>query len=188
MEGQRRQRRLIDRSVLRRAFGVLGPTEAVWSLASFLVVLVLGGWRLGEAPSAALLSTASGTGFAAIVLGQLANAFACRSESRWVGAGGPAGIFRGNRLLLLALTVEIALLIAFLTVPPLPELLGGSLPAAAGWGLALLAIPVLWSADTVDKLVRARRRARVRRRDGAPGLDRSLSGRPPDRLNRAAAS
>ena len=72
--------------VLVRAFGVLGPTEAVVSLTAFVLVLSVGGWRWGETPGAALLATASGTAFAAIVLGQLANAFACRSETRTVSA------------------------------------------------------------------------------------------------------
>jgi calcium-translocating P-type ATPase len=156
MEGQRRQRRLIDGSVLRRAFGVLGPTEAVWSLGAFLVVLVLGGWRLGEAPSAALLSTASGTGFAAIVLGQLANAFACRSESRWVGRTG----LRGNRLLLLAVGIEVLTLLCLVGLPPLADLLGGGWPSPLGWLLAGAAVPLVVAVDALDKA----RRARLRRR------------------------
>ena len=37
-------------------------------------------------PQASLLAAASGTAFSTIVLGQLANAFACRSEHRAVGS------------------------------------------------------------------------------------------------------
>ena len=84
MVGRMQVRSLADRRVLVRAFGVLGPTEALVSLTAFLVVLSLGGWRWGATPDAALLATASGTAFAAIALGQLANSFACRSESRIV--------------------------------------------------------------------------------------------------------
>ncbi|WP_456789318.1 cation-translocating P-type ATPase C-terminal domain-containing protein [Cellulomonas sp. P5_C5] len=81
MEGRRAQA-LVDHVVLRRAFAVLGPAEAVASIGAFLVVLVMGGWSLGEVPSAALPAAASGVAFSGIVLGQLANAYACRSECR----------------------------------------------------------------------------------------------------------
>lgn len=60
----------------------------------------------GATPHPALLATASGTAFAAIVLGHLANAVACRSETRWVGRVG----IRGNRLLLYAVVVELGML------------------------------------------------------------------------------
>jgi magnesium-transporting ATPase (P-type) len=86
---------LIDRTVLRRVFGVLGPTEAVAEMGAFLGVLFAGGWALGHEPDGELLAVASGTAFAAVVLGQLANALACRSSSRSVLRMG----LRGNRLL-----------------------------------------------------------------------------------------
>ncbi|MGN6610842.1 MAG: cation-translocating P-type ATPase [Angustibacter sp.] len=152
MVGRRRQRSLIDRSVAARAFGVLGPAEAVGSMSAFVAVLLLGGWHLGTEPSAPLLATASGTAFTAVVLGQLANAFACRSETRSIGRVG----LRGNRLLLIAVAVELATLLAFLVVPPLPELLGGRLPSATGWCLALLTAPLVLAADTAAKAARRR--------------------------------
>lgn len=52
------------------------------------------------------LATASGTAFTTVVLGQMATAFACRSEVRWVGRLN----WRGNPLLLGAVAVEIAAL------------------------------------------------------------------------------
>lgn len=153
MEGARRGRRLIDSQLLRRAFGVLGLTEAGWSLAAFLTVLVLGGWRIGQDPAPTLLATASGTAFAAIVLGQLANVFACRSETRWVGRTG----LRGNPLLLLAVGIEAVTLLCLVGVPPLADLLGGGWPSPLGWLLAAGAVPAVLGADTLHKLVRSRR-------------------------------
>ncbi|NMM31468.1 MAG: cation-transporting P-type ATPase, partial [Cellulomonas sp.] len=143
---------LMNNRVLGRAFGVLGPVEAFTSMAGFLVVLNMGGWSFGETPDATLLASASGTAFAAIVLGQLANAFACRSETRWVGATG----FRGNRLLLTAVAVEAVMLMVFVGVPPLARLLGGALPDGTGWLLAAAAIPAVWMADTLMKVLRRR--------------------------------
>ncbi len=155
---------LIDRRVLRRAFGVLGPTEVVVSLGAFTVVLLAGGWRWGTEPGAELLATASGTAFTAIVLGQLANAFACRSETRPGFRLDP----RTNRLLLFAVSVELVLLLVFLTVPPLPELLDGTLPTGLGWALAVLAVPTVLLVDAADKARRARR--------GATGDGRGSAG------------
>ncbi len=120
---------LIDRRVLGRAFGVLGPAEAVGSLATFTAVLVAGGWGWGREPDAALLATASGSAFAAIAVGQLANAVACRS------AGTPAwrmGL-AGNRTLQWAVLFELALCGALLGVPPVADQLGGTWPSALGW-------------------------------------------------------
>jgi magnesium-transporting ATPase (P-type) len=70
---------LIDRGVVTRAFGVLGPAEVLASLGAFTAVLLAGGWTWGRIPDTGLLTAASGTAFAAIVLGELANAL--RSET-----------------------------------------------------------------------------------------------------------
>lgn len=153
MRGPLRAGGLIDRRVVGRAFGVLGPVEGATAMLAFGLVLFAGGWRFGTVPEPELFATASGTAFTAIVLGQLANAFACRSESRWVGRVG----LRGNPLLLYAVGFELAVLWVFLLVPPLPELLGGTLPGPLGWALAAVAIPAVWLADTVHKALRHRR-------------------------------
>jgi calcium-translocating P-type ATPase len=151
--------KLVDLPMLRRAFIILGPTEATVALVTFTAVLAAGGWRWGAMPSETLLGTASGSAFAAIVLGQLANAFACRSETR------PVYRIRllGNRLLLLAVGVELIALLAFLALPPLPSVLGGTMPSPYGWILAVLAVPAVLSIDTVQKVLHAywiRRRGR----------------------------
>ncbi|QYC40251.1 Calcium-transporting ATPase [Nonomuraea coxensis DSM 45129] len=153
MRGPARAGGLIDRRLLVRVFGVLGPAQAIAEMAAFLGVLLLSGWHLGAAPDAGVLGAASGAAFAAVVLGQLVNAFACRSESRWIGR------LRGraNPLLLGAVAFEAVLLLVFLGVPPVAGLLGGTFPGPAGWALALLAIPVMVAADTAHKTWRASR-------------------------------
>ncbi|MEU7457010.1 cation-translocating P-type ATPase [Streptosporangium roseum] len=152
MHGPARAGSLVDRRLLRRVFGVLGPAEAVVEMAGFVTVLMLGGWVFGAEPSPELLAAASGTAFAAVVLGQLANAFACRSETRW------AGHLRwtGNPLLLWAVAIEVVLLLIFLGLPPLTSLLGGSFPSPAGWALAALAVPAVVAADTLHKAIQTR--------------------------------
>ena len=150
--GRMRAGGLISRSLLGRVFGVLGPAEAVVEMSAFIAVLLAGGWTWGQTPSTALLATASGTAFSTVVLGQLATAFACRSESRWVGRLD----WRGNPLLLGAVAVEVAVLFLFIGMPPIARLLGGSFPPALGWLVAVLVIPAVFFADALHKAIRAR--------------------------------
>jgi magnesium-transporting ATPase (P-type) len=147
LDGPPRIRRLIDAGLARRALGVLGPAEAVVEMGAFWMVLTNGGWVWGATPSGALLAAASGTAFTAVVLGQLANAFACRSETRWAGRLDP----RGNPLLLGAVGVELGLLAVFLGVPAIADALGGAVPPALGWVGAAAAIPVVIGADAAHK-------------------------------------
>ncbi len=142
---------LVDRPLLTRVFGVLGPAEALVEMLAFAGVLLAGGWVWAAEPSASVLATASGTAFAAVVLGQLANALACRSAVR------PLGLWmvRGNPLLLWAVGVEVLALAAFLWLPPLPDLLGGSAPSPLGWALAAIAVPAVLLADAAHKRLSA---------------------------------
>lgn len=159
MEGPRRRERVASGSVLRRAFLVLGPIEAVAAVAAFLWVLTGGGWSLGETPDAALLARASGTAFAVIAVAQVANAFACRSEARPAWRIDP----RRNPLVSAAVAVELVLLAAFLGLPWLAEMLGGSWPSGEGWLWALGAGLVLLLGDWLHKVWRgARRRSTTR--------------------------
>ena len=151
------RRHLIDRALLVRVFGVLGPTEALAEMTAFVVALVAAGWRPGRAfPTGHALMAASGAAFAAVIIGQAGNAFACRSATR-----SPARLgWRSNRLLLWGVAVELVALIAVLIVPPAARFLGQAFPPWAGLACALLAAPLVLLADGVHKGVRARRRAR----------------------------
>jgi magnesium-transporting ATPase (P-type) len=145
LRGRPRTGALIDRRMLTRVFGVLGPAEATVEMAAATAVLLAGGWAWGMSPSPALLATASGTAFTAVVLGQLANAFACRSETRSVVRVG----WRGNPLLLGAVVV-------FLGVPPVAHALGHEPPTLLGALAAGCAIPAVLAADTAAKAIAAR--------------------------------
>ena len=151
LEG-RHLRSLVDRALLQRAFAALGATEAVASMAAFVVVLLHGGWRWGETPSTELLAVASGTAFAAIALAQMANAFACRSTVR------PVWRLRllGNPLVMVAVVAELALLLVFLGLPPVADVLGGSWPTPLGWLLAAAAGVALLLVDGIVKAAAAK--------------------------------
>jgi hypothetical protein len=116
--------------------------------------MVGAGWRPGMTfPGGDTLLAASGATFTAVVIGQTANAFACRSTSRWPGAVG----WRGNRLLIGAVVIELAVTAAFMFITPVATVLGHSPPTAAGWAVALLAAPAVLAADLLDKRLRDER-------------------------------
>ena len=137
------KRHLLDGALLRRVFGVLGPCQAAVEMLAFLAVLVTAGWRWGETPPAEVMFAASGAAFAAVVLGQVGNAFACRSTSLWSGARG----WISNRFLVVSIGLEMALLAAFLGIPAVATLLHQAPPPLVGWAIALLAGPVVLAAN-----------------------------------------
>jgi magnesium-transporting ATPase (P-type) len=153
MRGKDRSHPLISRSLLTRAFGVLGPVEAAVSLAGFAVVLLLGGWTWGQTPPSALLAVASGTAFATIAAAQMVNAFACRSETVPPWSLPPFA----NRALIVAVAVDFVLVACFLGIPALAGLLGGTWPTPIGWLFVLLGGVALLTADALHKAVRRRR-------------------------------
>jgi magnesium-transporting ATPase (P-type) len=148
---------LLDRNVLRRVFGVLGATEAAVAMAAFFAVYLAAGWRPGQTfAEGPTLLAASGATFAAIVLGQAANAFACRSSTRQ-----PFALrLRTNPLLVIAVAVELGLLGAFVWFPPLARLLDQAPPTGIGWLVAAMAPVALLAMDAADKGFRRRSKKR----------------------------
>ena len=140
---------LLNRGVLLRAFAWLGPIEAFVSIGVALAIAAVQlGWRPG-APiprSDSATATMSGCLFAAIVLMHTANAFGCRSDTRSALVD-----VTGNRLLLIAVSVEVATLAVFLYVPFISQALGGTAPAGAGWLIVLTTPIVLIGAEEVRK-------------------------------------
>jgi magnesium-transporting ATPase (P-type) len=162
---------LLDRQMFSRVFGVLGPVEAIVEMAAFLAVFLVAGWRPGDTfPGGDTLLAASGAAFSAVVLGQVANAFACRST---VAPPWRLG-WTTNRLLLGAVVAELAMLAGFLFVPRVADLLDHAPPTVAGFAVALLAVPALLAADATHKAVARRARRAAGRPFGSGG--RPLAG------------
>lgn len=158
LEGPPVRGRLMNRTVLRRAFGVLGPLEAALSLAAFVVSLLALGWRPANPfPTGHDLAAASGAAFITVVFAQTANVFACRSSSRWPGALGWAT----NRLLVPAALIGLAFSLLELWVPPIAKLLRQWNPPLWGWVVAFASMPVLLAVDALDKQLRRRRQLRT---------------------------
>lgn len=147
MDGARKTVNVVDGPLLRRALLVLGPAEALLSMAAFVTVLVQGGWRFGDDPNPAIMGVASGAAFAVIAIAQMANAFVCRSETRAAWTINP----RTNPFVVAAVVVEAVLLIVFLSVPWLAGLLGGHWPTGIGWTFCLLAAVSMPLVDAVHK-------------------------------------
>lgn len=135
-----------------RAFGVLDPTEALVSLSAFLATFLAAGWRPGAAfPGGTIALQASGAAFAAVVIGQTANAWACRSArlTPW-----RLGWF-GNRLVVLGAGVELVVGAAFLGIPILAVALDQATPTLVGATVALAAAPAVLLADALFKRIAA---------------------------------
>ena len=147
-------RHLVDRFLLLRSLIVLGLTESVMGMVSFLAALSMSGWKIGlPFPSGDALLPASGAAFTAVVAGQMANAFACRSATFRPGQVG----WFSNRYLLLAVLSEAAMLAGFLYFRPLANMLGHAPPSEGGYFVALLAIPAVLVADALQKRYRQRK-------------------------------
>jgi len=145
--------KLMNRTVVVRAFGVLGPTIAVASMAAFLVSMLALGWGRGQPwPDSAGLAAASGATFMTIVLAQKANVFACRSATRRPGEIG----WTTNRLLFATGAAELLFAFGVLLVPWVADRLEHSSPPAWGWLTAIGSMPLVLLVDALDKRGRGR--------------------------------
>jgi hypothetical protein len=123
-------------------------------MGAFLVSLLAVGWVPGRAfPIGHDLMAASGAAFMTVVIAQTANAFACRSSTRWPGDLG----WTTNRLLIPAASTELAFSLVVLLVTPVALVLGHATPPAAGWVVALSSAFVVLAVDALDKRIRAGR-------------------------------
>jgi magnesium-transporting ATPase (P-type) len=146
--------RLLNHTVMRRAFGLLGPTEALLSMLAFVVSFVAAGWRPGDDfPTGDAALAASGAAFMTVVLAQSANAFACRSSTRWPGGLG----WTRNRLLIPAVAAGLTFSLLTVFVEPIARQLEHANPPLAGWLVALAAPAVVLALDALDKWRRHRR-------------------------------
>lgn len=140
-------RHLLDRSVLQRVFLLLGPVEAGMVMAAFMVSR----WTLGLDIEGSF-AAASGAAFAAVILGQSGNAFACRSTVLPPWKLG----WTSNPLVLWGVAVGVGALGIFLWLPPLARALGQAPPPPGGMLVALLAAPAVLGADGLYKWIRRR--------------------------------
>jgi magnesium-transporting ATPase (P-type) len=160
-----RRERLLNLPTLLRAYGWLGMIEATLALGGYFFAYWLAGWRHGmPMPSSGIVyATATTMSLAGIVACQIGNAFACRSSHQTSWRLG----FSGNRLLLIGIIVEVALLLLLIYAPPLQSVFGLAPLGIEHWSLLAAFGPLLFICEEVRKAVR-RRFSRAAHRNQRP--------------------
>jgi len=159
---RRRDAPWLDRTLVARAFLWLGPIEAALCFACFFSVYRLAGYtnllqlpRVDWLPFAQRLAMPAGRVYilattvfhAGVVMAQVGNAFACRTEK---ARGRQLGWLR-NRFLLAGVGVELGLILLLIYVPALATRFE-HLPLPAAWWAGLAIYPfVLYGLDRLRK-------------------------------------
>jgi sodium/potassium-transporting ATPase subunit alpha len=146
-----RSERLLNLPLLLRAYVFLGLIEAGVAMAAFFWFLYAQGWTWGTPLdwTDPLYRQATTVTFAAIVIAQIANVFACRSERISIFRLG----FFSNPFILWGIAVELALL-ALIVYTPFGNLVFGTEPLPPwAWGPLVLGAAGLLFADEIRKLV-----------------------------------
>jgi sodium/potassium-transporting ATPase subunit alpha len=153
--------RLIDYGLIRRAYLLLGVVEAAAAMTAYAFVITGGGWRWGQTLSISdpLYLRSTTACMSAIVIAQVANVFACRSETRPFAA---RDILR-NRLLLGGVVIELLLAVSFVYTPWGQRVFG---TAPIGWTVWAIALPFAITLLMLDALWKRRRRAFAQRAVG----------------------
>ena len=148
METPPRQRtqRLLNLPLLLRSYVFLGLTEATIAMSAFFLFLSTHGWTMGQPLdwSSSLYRQATAITLAAIVMTQVANVFACRSERTSIFQLG----FFSNPQVIWGIAVELLLLL-LLVYTPLGNTLFGTdpLPVWIFGPLALGALVLLFAEE-----------------------------------------
>jgi magnesium-transporting ATPase (P-type) len=171
---RKKTERLLDDRLLVRAFLWLGLIEAVMCYIGFVSVFVLAGepqvlgfpipaWmaglsvgeRVGFPSGANLVLLATTVYHAGVVMCQVGNVFACRSETRHASRLGLAS----HKYLWVGIAVEVLAILLMVYWPPLQRIIEHYPIPAQYWGLLLTYPIILYSADWVNKRVIPRRKS-----------------------------
>jgi potassium/sodium efflux P-type ATPase len=154
-----RDKPLITRSVLLRAFLWLGLIETILCYIGFFLVYDNGmNWardifpvleRLPRVPPESNYALAFTIFYAGVVIAQVGNAFACRTERN---RGSRLG-WLSNSYLLWAIVIELAILFLFIYFPPLANILGHVPIPTEYWILLVLYAPILYTLEWIRKWV-----------------------------------
>ena len=158
-----RNERLMSRATLARV-AYIGAIQSVFAVGGFLYVLLSNGWVWGDAswmnpssPHFLVYREALTMTQAAIVLGQVANGFGCRTERESLFK---AGLFK-NRFLVVGELVGILIMVAISYVPLLQGIFNTAPLTAADWGLLVSAAVTLFFAEEARKWFLRRRDAKA---------------------------
>jgi len=154
--------RLLNLPTLVRAYGFLGPIEALAGMAGYFWILKQGGWHWGEALGFhhPLYQKATTMCLIAITITQIANGLECRSSSQSIFK---LGLFT-NRLLLLGIATEIVLAFFFVYFPPMQQILNTYRLEKDDWLFLIPFALLLMGAEEIRKYY-VRRGKRSRQKD-----------------------
>jgi magnesium-transporting ATPase (P-type) len=154
-----RSERLLDRSVLARVFGWIGPLEGLAAMTSFLFAYGLAGWRPWEplADTGTLYLEATTMTMAGIVMAQVGAGLGWRTTSGSIASVG----LLSNRLLIAGIALEVAMIALLAYTPGLDEAFHTSGLGPWHWLLLIAWPPIVLGAEEARKAV-LRRRARTR--------------------------
>jgi sodium/potassium-transporting ATPase subunit alpha len=141
-----RSERLLNLPLLLRAYLFLGLIEAIVAMSGFFLYLTSQGWTWGAQLdwSSPLYKEATTVTFAGIVLAQVANVFACRSDRLSATRSG----WFSNPLILWGIAIELILLAGITYTPIGHDIFGtGPVPAWIFGPLALGALMLLWAEE-----------------------------------------
>ncbi|MDP3092039.1 MAG: cation-transporting P-type ATPase [Nitrospira sp.] len=154
-----RSERLLNLPLLLRAYLFLGLIEAIVAMSGFFLYLTSQGWTWGTHLdwSSPLYKEATTVTFAGIVLAQVANVFACRSDRLSATRSG----WFSNPLILWGIAVELTLLAAIAYTPIGHEIFGTSPVPAWIFGPLALGALMLLLAEEARKIIANRLRHRA---------------------------
>jgi magnesium-transporting ATPase (P-type) len=158
---RRRTQSLVDDKLMLRAFIWLGGIEAMLCYLGFFLVYYLAGYSIiinGSSimftglPSGYVYILATTVFHAGVVIAQIGNAFACRTESGHVRHMG----WFSNPYLLLGIAFEVILIVILIYVAPLADVFNHvPLPLSYWLGLSLFA-PLLYGLEWGRKFIMRR--------------------------------
>lgn len=141
--------KLLNLSLFLRGYVLLGLISSAAVLSGYFLILYRGGWHWGQvlASTTPLARQAATMSFLGIVLMQVANVFACRTE---VASMFKIGLFT-NKLLDAGVVFELALTAVLIYVPPLQNVFG-TYPVSFNYWLFYVAFfPLLIAAEEIRK-------------------------------------
>ncbi|RYL93433.1 cation-transporting P-type ATPase [Sporolactobacillus sp. THM7-4] len=147
--------RLLNFPVFFRGYILLGLINTAAVLSGYFWVLYRGGWHWGQilANGSSLSREAATMTFLGIVIMQVANVFACRTE---VASMFGIGIFT-NKLLNMGVVFELALTAALIYIPFMREIFGTYPVPLSYWFFYVAFVPVLIAVEEIRKLVLRRK-------------------------------
>ena len=145
-----RNERLLSKKLKLKAFLWYGPIEAFAAMASFFFLYWLNGWRGGPMDKDGdVYAMATAMAFGAIVLVQIGNVFASRTDRMSVLKKG----FFTNRLIIIGIVVELVLLALLLYVPLFNKVFNTAPIGLLEWGFLIIWAPLILILDEIRKMI-----------------------------------